>query len=467
MHWRLGVLMLLLPVLAHAQPVSTVEADQTIDLVRQGRIDLLRLELRTARAAAIVNAENENHMTPFLAAIDADKPEIFQVLLNVGGNPKDPRALLLAAKRGALPYVEMLLAHGASAAAADGEGWTVLHAACRARSADVVDLLLKKGANPNAEAKPDGWRPIHEAVARRSPQVLGVLINDKRTKVLAADAQGWTPLHLAVEADAYGTSDDAGARGHPLVVALTAAGAKMDAAASLGETPTSLQRVLTEAERDTPSLALFAGDGLACLRSGVGAAKDWGGVQCWGAVSREDSPEPVPRLGRVEQVAIAHQRVCALSRGTSGANAVRCWGDNPQGSLGVGSARGVIDRPMIVPGLRDAISLGVGNDFSCVVLKDGSVRCWGGGNAGIWHGAAPSKPGQPVTIAGLSNAVAVATSDNSACVLDKPGKVRCWGHGALGQLGYGQLHDSATPVEVKLPGPALALTAGSDHFWAI
>ena len=145
---------------------------------------------------------------------------------------------------------------------------------------------------------------------------------------------------------------------------------------------------------------------------------------------------------------------------------MRCWGANPGGSLGVGNSAGKIDRPLIVAGLRDAVSLAVGAEFSCAVLKDGSVRCWGGPAAGIWLGAAPGKAGQAVTIAGLANAVAVVATDNSACVLDKPGRVRCWGHGALGQLGHGQLQDSAAPVEVKLPAPALALTAGSNHVCA-
>ena len=52
MRWKLGLIAWLLPAVALAQPVSTVEADQTIDLVRDGQIDLLRQELRTPRAAA-------------------------------------------------------------------------------------------------------------------------------------------------------------------------------------------------------------------------------------------------------------------------------------------------------------------------------------------------------------------------------------------------------------------------------
>ena len=58
MRWWLAVILTFLPAAAIAQPVSTVEADQTIDLVRQGQIELLRQELRTKRAMAIVNANS-------------------------------------------------------------------------------------------------------------------------------------------------------------------------------------------------------------------------------------------------------------------------------------------------------------------------------------------------------------------------------------------------------------------------
>ncbi len=472
MRWKLGLITWLLPAVALAQPVSTVEADQTIDLVRDGQIDLLRQELRTPRAAAIVNAENEEHVTPLQAAIEADKLEIFEIFLSVGGNAKDPRLMLVAAQRGATAFVSSLLAHGASATAADSQGWTALHAACASRSPQVALLLLQKGANPNAEAKPDNWRPIHEAVWQRAQAALDVLLADKRTQVNAVDALGWTPLHLAVEADGFGPIG-AGAAAHGLALALLDRGAKTDASTGLGETPVSLARALergellgllhagkVEANTEPAIDALFAGGGLGCARLGNG------NVSCWGDVVHQAKPTPVFRLGHVERIAIAHGRACAISHGTSGANAVRCWGVNADGSLGVGSSRPAIDRPMLVPGLRDAISIGSGQGFSCVVLKDGSVRCWGGAGAGIWLGAAPGKPGQPVTIAGLSGAVAVATTDNSACVLDKPGRVRCWGHGAFGQLGHGQLQDSPTPVEVKLPGPAMALVAGANHLCA-
>ncbi len=472
MRWQLIPLLLLWPLVALAQPVSTVEADQTIDLVRQGQIDLLRQELRTPRAAAIVNAENENHVTPLLAAIEADKLEIFEIFLNVGGRAQDPRLLILAAQRGAMPFVEMLLAHGAPATAADAAGWTALHAACQSRSPQVVALLLQNGANPNAAAKPDNWRPIHEAISQRAQAALDVLLADKHTQVNAADSLGWTALHLAVEADAFGPVG-AGAAPHNLLTALLARGAKTDVATGLGETPVSLARALGRGEllellkagkpeaTKLPTMdALFAGGGLGCVRM------DNGNVSCWGDLGHQGKPTPVLRLGYVEQLAIAHDRACVLSRGTSGANAVRCWGDNAEGGLGVGSSSATIERPMTVPGLRDATSVGSGLGFSCVVQRDGSVRCWGRSDAGIWLGAAPGKPGQPVTIAGVSGAVAVATTDNSACVLDKPGRVRCWGHGAFGQLGHGQLHDSPTPVEVKLPGPVMALVAGSNHLCA-
>ncbi len=65
---------------------------------------------------------------------------------------------------------------------------------------------------------------------------------------------------------------------------------------------------------------------------------------------------------------------CAVLRNGT----VRCWGDNTDGQLGVpasGMAQSLV--PFDVPNLVGATQVVAGADYSCALLKDGTVMCWG------------------------------------------------------------------------------------------
>jgi cytohesin len=75
---------------------------------------------------------------------------------------------------------------------------TVLHLAAAAGRAEVVELLLSRGANPNARAQ-DGATPLHQAVwgvRAEGPEVVGVLLAHGGD-ANARDSSGATPLHIA------------------------------------------------------------------------------------------------------------------------------------------------------------------------------------------------------------------------------------------------------------------------------
>ncbi|XP_046408906.1 ankyrin repeat domain-containing protein 27-like [Ischnura elegans] len=81
---------------------------------------------------------------------------------------------------------------------ADGRGLTALHHACRHGRTVLVDVLLRRGASPDA-SDARGATPLHHAAARGHQAALLLLLLQGKARVGAADGAGNTPLHLAAD----------------------------------------------------------------------------------------------------------------------------------------------------------------------------------------------------------------------------------------------------------------------------
>ncbi|KAG8235982.1 hypothetical protein J437_LFUL015136 [Ladona fulva] len=80
----------------------------------------------------------------------------------------------------------------------DGRGRTALHLACRYGRTVLVDILLRRGANPDvADAR--GATPLHNAAARGHQAALLLLLLQGKANVGAEDGSGNTPLHLSAD----------------------------------------------------------------------------------------------------------------------------------------------------------------------------------------------------------------------------------------------------------------------------
>ncbi|MFZ5896492.1 MAG: RCC1 domain-containing protein [Myxococcota bacterium] len=122
-----------------------------------------------------------------------------------------------------------------------------------------------------------------------------------------------------------------------------------------------------------------------------------------------------------------------------------------------------------------AVQVAVGGGHSCVLLSDGSVRCWGS-NSSMELGAGTTAPrsAQPVLVSGVTDATQIAAQDGHTCALLANGKVVCWGSNFYGALGNSSvtLQKSAQPVTVELPsaaraisGTCAALKSGGVYCW--
>ena len=181
-----------------------------------------------------------------------------------------------------------------------------------------------------------------------------------------------------------------------------------------------------------------------------------GNVYCWGgnnwgqlgnslAIRESADPLPVSGLGdSVTVVSAGSNHACAVVSGGAW-----CWGDNGDGQLGsnVGS---VSEVAVAVDGLSSGVrSVGAGERHSCALLDTGEVRCWGENHNGQL-GVGTTDPGgfTPRTVIGISAATLLSVGGFASCVVVN-GRAWCWGSNDLGQLGNGVFSDGeSTPQAV-------------------
>jgi len=208
-----------------------------------------------------------------------------------------------------------------------------------------------------------------------------------------------------------------------------------------------------------------------------------GKVQCWGNLrdllqdeALQSSPVPVTvgMLGRMVAVTGGNGHACALT----GDGFVECWGDNRWGELGLSSTScfGPTCSPEPLPGAVVAVNGATavsakGAAFSCAVLLDGSVQCWGDfpGRSVLTGGKVPNTA-PPVTIPGVSTTprgLEVGYTHACAIAPDQTA-VQCWGSNYNGALGDGTEDDVTGPVTVRgLGAPVVNMSVGGFNTCAV
>jgi uncharacterized repeat protein (TIGR01451 family) len=117
---------------------------------------------------------------------------------------------------------------------------------------------------------------------------------------------------------------------------------------------------------------------------------------------------------------------------------------------------------------RTATAVTAGNSHSCALLDNGSVKCWGQGSDGqLGNGSTnvigdgPNEMGAnlpPVDLGGGHTAIAVSAGNNHTCAVLDDASVRCWGNNVSGELGVGDTADRGeAPGEMGAALPTLAL----------
>lgn len=255
-----------------------------------------------------------------------------------------------------------------------------------------------------------------------------------------------------------------------------------------------------------PFRELTVGGTHACAILADGHAKCWGGNErgqlgLGDTADRGDGPgEMGDNLHAVElgtgktavAIAAGHLQTCALLDN----GALKCWGYNGYGTLGLGDTVSRGDDPAEMGDNLPSVDLGTGRTVvavslgaahACALLDDGTVKCWGHngwGQLGLGdynpRGDEPGEMGDNLPAIALGTArtaVAIAAGGSHTCALLDDASVKCWGDNDYGKLGLGdtadrggvagEMGDNLTAVDLGTGRSAVAIAAGYHYTCAL
>lgn len=214
----------------------------------------------------------------------------------------------------------------------------------------------------------------------------------------------------------------------------------------------------TQFPRGVASLQVAAGHACALLNSGS--------VQCWGgnlygqlgdgATDDSDEPVVVEGLSNVQALSLGLNHTCALLTDAT----LQCWGENRLGELGNGTGISNLLPQAVVRLAGDVRTVFAGNTFTCALLREGTVQCWGANFATQLAGAIAPESNFPISVPDLSGLQVLSAGTQHACGVAADSTVRCWGENREGQLGNGTRNSipTFTPDPIFPPVAVLSRT---------
>ncbi|UQA63895.1 hypothetical protein [Polyangium aurulentum] len=240
------------------------------------------------------------------------------------------------------------------------------------------------------------------------------------------------------------------------------------------------------------AIAIAAGYSHTCALLAGGAVKCWGSNYSGqlGLGDQEDRGDAPGEMGdalpaidlgpgqSATAIAAGAAHVCALLAG----GAIKCWGENHLGQLGLGDNNDRGDQPGEMGSALPTVNLGSGQKaaaitagayHNCALLMDGAVKCWGlngWGELGLGdtqtRGSAPSEMGDTLPTVNLGpgqKATAITAGAYHNCALLVGDAVKCWGRNSLGQLGIGDDQTRGDgPGEMSSALPTVNLGSGQS-----
>ena len=177
--------------------------------------------------------------------------------------------------------------------------------------------------------------------------------------------------------------------------------------------------------------------------------------------------EPALASGTVNPVTLhtGLEHTCTLV----GDGRMQCWGTNYTGQLGDGTIGGFAMTPQFVHGMTNAVKAFTGGFFTCAIVTDSTVQCWGRNQDGqLGNGDSTTDVPLPAPVQGLGPVADFAGGGYHACAIMSDRTVKCWGRNVRGQVGDGTINTPVVqPHAVVGLSNVASLSLGTYHSCAL
>ena len=133
---------------------------------------------------------------------------------------------------------------------------------------------------------------------------------------------------------------------------------------------------------------------------------------------------------------------------------VRCWGATELGTT---------PRPSTVTGVSNVVGVAAGGYHVCFRLTDSTMACLGENDNGQLGDGTRTPRLSPTPVTGLSDVASMGGGTGHSCAVRTDGTARCWGSNVFGQIGNGGvISDVLTPATISLTN-ATHVAGGFGH----
>jgi alpha-tubulin suppressor-like RCC1 family protein len=208
----------------------------------------------------------------------------------------------------------------------------------------------------------------------------------------------------------------------------------------------------------TNAVSVAAGQYSTCVLLSTGAVRCWGlnsvgdlGVGTTTSVALGTVVEPTGLSSGVTQIDASGRHFCAVMA----TGALNCWGANVNEVLKVNDGTFTLV-PTLTYGLSTQVhGVVVGPVSTCAVFTDTSLHCWGRDNYGQQGDQYPGDYSTPQSIitsngSALTGISSIAQGLWTGCALMQTGGVKCWGASTFNERGDGAVNE--IPYAVDVPG---------------